>query len=126
MREPTDMSFASIDVQTREYRREKYACRLRVRRDRLYAWHTSSAYGLRERQRLAGVLTRWLRRCVRNQSVVLGTAHIGIDRWWEARPVLIAWAWAYRQVAPADVGVLTSLVDSDRGQTVRVVQPIGF
>jgi hypothetical protein len=115
------MSFTSIGVQTREYRREQYACRLRVRRDRLYAWHTSSPYGFRERKRITGVLTRWLCRCVRDQAVVLGTAHIGIDRWWEARPVLIAWAWAYRQVAPADVDVLTSLVDSDRGQTVRVV-----
>jgi hypothetical protein len=115
------MSYASIDVQARGYRREKYACRLRVRRDRLYTWHTSSAYGFRERQRLTGVLTRWMRRCVRDQSVVLGTAHSGIDRWWEARPVLIAWAWAYRRVAPVDVDVLASLVDSDRGQTVRVV-----
>jgi hypothetical protein len=115
------MSFTWLDVQTREYRRERYAYRLRVRRDRLYAWQASSPYGFRERRRIAGVLTRWMRRCVRDQPVVLGVAHIGVDRWWEARPVLIAWAWAYRQVAPADVDVLASLVDSDRGQTARVV-----
>jgi hypothetical protein len=108
-----------LPFETRRYRRERYAYALRIKRSRLDAWH-AGVYGLKDRARIAAVMTRWLARCVRNQPHVIGTATVQIDRWWEERPRLVAVAPTYRDVAPEDAALLASMVDHERGQTVEV------
>lgn len=109
----------SMKVGTRQYRREQYACLLRLRDDRVDA--RVLQYGDMLHDHIQDTMTRWLRRCVLDQAIVTGMAHIEATRdFMFDCPVLRAWAYAYQDVAPPDTETLASMVDTPRGQTVYV------
>lgn len=103
------MSVKTNALDPKTYHREQYACHLRIRPYRAYLVRES------EHERIAAVMTRWLRRCVRDEPVVIGKARISfLDG-------LCAVAPAYFDVADEhDAEVLRTMVDSDRGQMVEI------
>lgn len=104
------------------YRREQYAYHLRLSDERNGA--RESRYGLGASGHIRDVMTRWIRRCVRDQPVVIGAAHIEPNRdLLSHQAVLRAWAYAYQDVDPEHREVLASMVDSNCGHVVPLLAP---
>lgn len=115
------MTYPDIGTDSKTYHREQYGYQLRVRQRRLHAWTGLESKGKSD-DHLVEVMTRWLRRCVRDEPIVVGTAkvttHVEIGTGWA---MLRAIAPAYRDVTDEpDAITLRSLVDDDIGQTVII------
>lgn len=108
-----------LDVEMRMYNRERYACHLRLSPQRVD--QRAERYG--EKERIIGVMTRWLARCVRDQPIVTGRARVEIipdlmTEWYMLR----AEAYAFQDVHPDDRSALVVHVDSMQGN--RLVIPV--
>lgn len=100
------------------YPKELYAAHLRIRSDRI------DAYGkLRDAERIRGSMTRFLKRCVRDDpSIVVGTVtQISTHEDFLTRQWLLrAAAPAFQSVAPEDRACLEYWVDVPGAQAIQI------
>lgn len=109
----------SIILRRVVYHREQYGCTLRIRRSRL---NRGFPVRLKEEARIVESMTRWLRRCVQNEPVVIGTARIEIVEWWNERPRLGIVAPAYRNVKPEHRHTLAHRVDDSSRRFIELLE----
>jgi hypothetical protein len=121
--------FSDGSLRVREYQVQKYAVGFRVKRERLdRMWPIASWKGLSERERVAGVIRKWMLRCLARtepQAVLApNLPSMRADRWWDAHggPLLIAWTLACRDVCPHDREAVASVLRS--GAHTRVYVPV--
>lgn len=113
------MMETDLAITTRLYCKERYACRLRLKDERFGVLRNNEA--ATEGRRIADVMTRWLRRCVRDQPVVMGHAAINVSEDFATeRRWLLAQAPAFRDVHPDDRAIIARMVDDTRYRAVEV------
>ena len=89
-----------LHVERRIYRRERYACHLRLTERRVIK--RSERFG--EKERVIRVMTRWLARCFRDQPVVTGTARLELMRDYITFDYLLrAEVYVFRDVDTRDI-----------------------
>lgn len=102
-------------MQTVVYPKHQYACHVGIGRKRL------DGDRLKDEPRVTTSMTRWLHRCVRDQAVVIGTAHVEVHRdFLTDRLLLRAVAYAFKDVAPEDREALASWVDQREHQAIEL------
>lgn len=110
------MSQTAETVPQRHYLREKYAGWLVIKPKRL-----ADGDNLIDAHRVTEVMARWLARCVRDQAIVTGVAHLTVHRDFMTNAVTVrAWAYAFQDVRPQDAKALRSLLESPTAQIVRI------
>jgi len=67
---------------------ERFSALLRIRRDRIV--QSGSGYVLRDHDRVAVLMTRWLTRCVGSQGVIAGPVEILMHGEWKMVPHICA------------------------------------
>lgn len=101
------------------YCRERYACLLAVRPDRIIRSGYDCA--LKEPERVAATMTQWIRRILRDQPVVVGMAEVvaSVDVLSDI-PAIMATSNVYLDVRPEHVVALRGLVDHDGANAVEI------
>jgi hypothetical protein len=109
---------SDIAMTTVVYPKHRYACRLgRVKPERVDRETRRPV----DEARVVGVMTRWLRRCGRDEPVVLGTARVEVmEDLPTGRYGIEAVAPAFKDVAPEDRELLERWVDRPDFQAVQV------
>lgn len=109
------MADTTLSIQTVVYPKHKYACHVGIGKKRL----TNGR--LKDEQGVTKTMTNWLSRCVRDQPVVMGTAHVEVNRdFLTDRLVIRAWAYAFRDVHPDDRETLEHWVDRKDHQAIQI------
>lgn len=111
------MNETDLGMTTVVYRRERYACYLRrLKPERIRGYDS-----LRDDRRIARVMTRWLRRCVRDEAIVVGTARVRAYRDFMTNEVVLrAEAPAFQGVEPEDREFLEGWVDRPGFDAVQI------
>ncbi len=95
---------AATTFTNREYRIEKYGVALRIKRSRIDHW--VGLANIKERQRIYGVVQKWLARSLSrsdSSAVCAPVAKANISDWWRETPALYGWVRAVRGVDESHV-----------------------